>query len=286
MVSIMSRFYYHSDYVLLRAYRVALLHRNARLDRGRTQHDDFVLAFFLVGLFPLCTPPILTMTLTSKIIRRKSLLLEKVSILMVKRSQTFMEGVYFVYCSWLLVIILLFFVNNSQKNIVLMHVLVALFLSQFPLVYEDIMINSAAVYLILITCGLIAGCSLVERLQLYVISFILALVQGSYLLYVILEPLWFKWIPSWFIAFLTVYACSLLVSGHINRILSLVMGTVISDVLLFLVHQQNQLMYEFLQLAWLDRLSVVAIMYCLLGLIEIAGKYFFTNSRYIQKKEV
>ncbi|MGM9927716.1 MAG: hypothetical protein ACI35P_07155 [Bacillus sp. (in: firmicutes)] len=197
-----------------------------------------------------------------------------------------MEGVYFVYCSWLLVIILLFFVNNSQKNIVLMHVLVALFLSQFPLVYEDIMINSAAVYLILITCGLIAGCSLVERLQLYVISFILALVQGSYLLYVILEPLWFKWIPSWFIAFLTVYACSLLVSGHINRILSLVMGTVISDVLLFLVHQQNQLMYEFLQLAWLDRLSVVAIMYCLLGLIEIAGKYFFTNSRYIQKKEV
>ncbi len=197
-----------------------------------------------------------------------------------------MEGVYFVYCSWLLVIILLFFVNNSQKNIVLMHVLVALFLSQFPLVYEDIMINSAAVYLILITCGLIAECSLVERLQLYVISFILALVQGSYLLYVILEPLWFKWIPSWFIAFLTVYACSLLVSGHINRILSLVMGTVISDVLLFLVHQQNQLMYEFLQLAWLDRLSVVAIMYCLLGLIEIAGKYFFTNSRYIQKKEV
>ncbi len=196
-----------------------------------------------------------------------------------------MDGLFFVWCSWIIVIYLFFFADKSKKS-VLVHVLVLLFMSQFILQLDSWTVNSACVYLFVIASLSIARRRLEERIRIYLTSFIVAILQGSYVLFCILEPLWFLRIPSWVIYFLLVYVCTLCIRKNANRILSLIMGKIISDILLFVVHIQNNLQYEYLQLAWFDQLAMICMFLLFWSIMESTGKFVFNHTRHTQKKEV
>ena len=196
-----------------------------------------------------------------------------------------MDGLFFVWCSWIIVIYLFFFADESKKSI-LIHVLVLLFTSQFILQLDSWTVNSACVYLFVIASLSIARRRSEERIRIYLTSFIVAILQGSYVLFCILEPLWFLRIPSWVIYFLLVYVCALCIRKNANRILSLIMGKIISDILLFVVHLQNNLQYEYLQLAWFDQLAMICMFLLFWSIMESTGKFVFNHTRHIQKKEV
>lgn len=196
-----------------------------------------------------------------------------------------MDGLFFIWCSWIVVIYLLFFVYPKRK-FVLIHTLLLVFLSQFLFQYDEWIVNSSIVYLFVITIVYIARQPANERMRMYAVSFILAVLQASYYLFSILEPLWFLWIPSWLNPFLLVYVCALLVQQNGNRILSLIMGKIISDILIFVVHLHNHLQYEILQLSWLDQLAMVMVLLFIWSMMESVGKYVLNPSRHTQKKEV
>ena len=196
-----------------------------------------------------------------------------------------MDGLFFVWCSWIIVIYLFFFADKSKKSI-LVHVLVLLFMSQFILQLDSWTVNSACVYLFVIASLSIARRRSEERIRIYLTSFIVAILQGSYVLFCILEPLWFLQIPSWVIYFLLVYVCTLCIRKNANRILSLIMGKIISDILLFAVHLQNNLQYEYLQLAWFDQLAMICMFLLFWSIMESTGKFVFNHTRHTQKKEV
>jgi len=196
-----------------------------------------------------------------------------------------MDGLFFIWCSWIVIIYVLFFAYSNRK-LVLVHILLIVFLSQFLFQYDEWTINSSIIYLFVIAIVYTAHQAVNERMRIYAVSFILAILQASYYLFYILEPLWFLWIPSWVNHFLLVYVCTLLIQQNGNRILSLIMGKIISDVLIFVVHLQNNLQYEILQLAWLDQVAMVLVLLFIWSIMESVGKYILNHSRHTQKKEV
>lgn len=185
-----------------------------------------------------------------------------------------------------MLIVCLFFLPHKIKTSFIYHLLIIMFLSQFMLPFRMITMNAAAGYIILIACFLIARLALQSQFYIIIASVIVGLCQSCFIIFMNLEPLWFQYIPVWGSGILLLYVSILLLKESGRRMLSLIMGMVISDLLLFIVHIRNGLPYEALSLSWLDQLAVVTLLFFVWYVFEEIGHYLFAHRKHMHKKEV
>lgn len=197
-----------------------------------------------------------------------------------------MNGLIFIWGSWILVVAVVFFLHHKLNASLIAHLLIIIFLSQFYVSINPIALNGAVIYLMIIVCKYIGCLSLKAQFHVMLASFIVALCQGSYYFFLTLEPLWFAWIPMWGSSFLLLYISILLLKDNSQRMMTLIMGMVISDLLLFIVHSRTGLSYELFSLSWLDQVAIVTLVLLIWYAIESIGNYLFDDSKHYHKKEV
>ncbi|MEH6943853.1 YphA family membrane protein [Bacillus sp. JJ722] len=197
-----------------------------------------------------------------------------------------MNGLIFIWGSWILLTVFVFFLYHKINSSIVAHLLIILFLSQFYISINPITLNGAVIYLMIIVCRYIGCLTFKNQFHVMLASFIVALCQGSYYFFLTLEPLWFSWIPMWGSSILLLYISILLLKDNRQRMMALIMGMIISDLLLFIVYYRTGLSYELFSLSWLDHIAVVALVLLIWYTIESIGNYLFDDSKHYHKKEV
>lgn len=197
-----------------------------------------------------------------------------------------MEGYFFLASSWIAIILIFFFLSEKIPPILCIHLLLIIILSQYFIPIGEQQVNAAVIYIALNSLFYIGQMKFKETLKIIVLSFALALGKSGYYLYNMLEPLWFMWLPSWVDNALLVYLVIMLLHQNGQRMITVIMGMVISDLFLFFSHVRTGLYYNLYTLNWLDEMAVCCVI--LLGWkgIEIISKTLYEHTKHFHKKEV
>ena len=197
-----------------------------------------------------------------------------------------MEGYFFLASSWIAIILIYFFLSKNIPPILCIHLLIIIVLSQYFIPVGEQRLNAAAPYLVLAACFYMRQMNFRETLKIIVLSFGLALGKAGYYLYNMLEPLWFMWLPSWMDNVLLVYLVIMLLQQNGQRMITVIMGMVISDLFLFFSHVRTGLYYNLYTLYWLDEMAICCVILLGWKAFEIMSKTLYEHTRHFHKKEV
>ena len=197
-----------------------------------------------------------------------------------------MDGYFFLASSWIAIILIFFFLSKKIPPILCVHLLIMIILSRFSIPIGEQSLNAAIIYLFLAACFYMGQMRFKEMLKIMVLSFVLALCKSGYYLYHMLEPLWFMWLPSWIDNAVLVYLAIMLLQQNGQRMITVIMGMVISDLFLFFSHVRTGLYYNLYTFAWLDELAVCCVILLGWRAIEISSKNLYEHTKHFHKKEV
>ena len=197
-----------------------------------------------------------------------------------------MEGLLFIWLSWIAIIIIVFFLQPKVPMVIVYHLLIIICLSsyQIPYVFGDVTWSS--VYITLITIFYIGKEAFKTKINIVCISFIMALCKATYDIFSAVEPLWFMLLPSWFSGVILFYLSLLMMDSNRHRMQSLVMGMVISECFIYFAFTKSGLSYSLFNLIWLDHLAFVCMLMSAWSSIQFISKYFSDSTKQIHKKEV
>lgn len=195
-----------------------------------------------------------------------------------------MEGYVFLWSCWFLFILLTCFYHKHVPAAFIYHLLIVIFLSPFFIPVNIWEVNLAVLYVLgtaVYYCGKLPMKSLI-----YVVfcCFIIAFAKASYILYGLLEPLWYMWAPEWIGTILLVYLSVMLHKQHMQRMLLFVLGIVISDVLLTYAYARSWLAFQPFSLELLDQLSAGGLFLAVLFSMEQLKQYKWTQYKTTRRK--
>ena len=176
----------------------------------------------------------------------------------------------FLWSAWVLVILLVCFLNKQVRMIYSCHILLIIFLSQFFIPYGVQEINAACLYMILLSCFYIGKLPFKPMASTVMNSLIVALVNGCMHIFSSLEPLWFSWMPAWVPAAIVVYAVMVLQKGYAGRQLTLLMGTCFGDILLTFAYHNSWMHYPLFSPSLLNLLAAGSLFLVVWTLAERA----------------
>lgn len=176
----------------------------------------------------------------------------------------------FLWSAWVLVILLVCFLNKQVRMIYSCHVLLIIFLSQFFIPYGVQEINAACLYMIFLSCFYIGKLPFKPMASTVMTSLIVALVNGCMHIFSSLEPLWFSWMPAWVPAAIVVYAVMVLQKGYAGRQLTLLMGTCFGDILLTFAYHNSWMHYPLFSPSLLNLLAAGSLFLVVWTLAERA----------------
>lgn len=197
-----------------------------------------------------------------------------------------MDGYFFLASSWIAIILIFFFLSKKIPPILCLHLIIMIIISQYFLPVGEQTLNAAVVYLVVAACFYMGQMKFKDTLNIIVLSFVLALGKAGYYLYHMLEPLWFMWLPSWMDNALLVYLAIMLMHRNEQRMITVIMGMVISDLFLFFSHVRTGLYYNLYTFAWLDEMAVCSVILLGWRVIEISSKNLYEHTKHFHKKEV
>lgn len=197
-----------------------------------------------------------------------------------------MEGYTFLAGSWIAIILIFFFLSKKIPLILCIHLLVMIVLSRYFISAGEQQVNVAVLYASAAVCFYIGHLPFKTTMNMIVISFVLALAEAVYYLYSMLEPLWFLWLPSWVDNALLAYMAIMLLRNNGQRMITIIMGMVISDLFVFFSHAQSGLYYALFTSGWLDETTICCAF--LLGwiFIEMVSRTLYEHTKHFHKKEV
>ncbi|MGN1401221.1 MAG: hypothetical protein ACI4XL_06955 [Bacillus sp. (in: firmicutes)] len=196
-----------------------------------------------------------------------------------------MDGAVFLWCFWIMLIMLVFFFHKKISAFFSYHLLIVIFLSQFFIPYQNMELNAAFIYVLLIAFYFTGILSLKSFIRVLSASIITALARGSFYLYLTLEPLWLSWVPQWLLIAALLYMVLILVGRFTERALAHVLACVFSDVLLLFAFKETWVYYAPFSLSLLDFMSAGLLVLVVWSLLEQAMKQVF-ESTISYKKEV
>ncbi|WP_050615442.1 YphA family membrane protein [Bacillus testis] len=198
-----------------------------------------------------------------------------------------MEGLIFVWSCWLLLILFVFFFHTKVPSSFSIHLLCLLFLSQFTLGDDRLTVNAAALYVVLVLCFYMSVLRFKAMNMQIMASITIALCLGSYELFRMMEPITFLWMPDWSIAVPMVLISIIMLKDSKQRMLALMMGMIVHEVLFLLLYGRFGIIYPVFSLSWLDRAASVTLCYLVFALCQLSAFRLMNSSKLIQhKKEV
>ncbi|MFS0781368.1 hypothetical protein [Bacillus sp. 1P06AnD] len=198
-----------------------------------------------------------------------------------------MEGLIFIWSSWLLILVFFFFFYKKIPHLFTILLLCLLFMSQFTIKAGSMPINMGAIGVILIACVYMSSLRWKDQFWVGISSFTIALCLGSYEFFSSMEPIGFLWLPDWSVYGIIVLLSILLMKSKGQRIIALTMGMVIHDLLFLIIYFRFGILYPILSLAWLDHLAIVTLFHIGFSALQMITIGYLTNNKVIQhKKEV
>ncbi|WP_108671111.1 hypothetical protein [Peribacillus acanthi] len=199
-----------------------------------------------------------------------------------------MEGIFFIWIAWIIFVILTFFYNPStNRNSNILHVLMLIILSPYTFIIpsSSIDVNCSALYLILMLFFYSRNFEFKQFLHLFISSLIIGLCIASFGIFAMIDPVWILFDPTWMLTIILLYLSIILVYRWNLRMLSLLLGMVVGELLMFMAVYRLGLPYQPFSSEWLDQLAKVGAGSMIWRLFELSASVI-TQTRSAAKKEV
>lgn len=130
-----------------------------------------------------------------------------------------------------------------------------------------------------IICITIRKYSLLKIVGVIVNSFLVALAYASFQLFVLLDPIWVMMEPVYLQGLFINYLVLLLSKDWKIRVLVLILGMIIGDIVYGGVLTYQSLPYVSLSFSWHDAIMLVLIIQLLWSYLEYVSKWLFRQSQ-------
>lgn len=197
-----------------------------------------------------------------------------------------MDGLFFYWITWMVLIVMLFFVPASQpvRYPLLIHLLMVLILTAYEIHLYSFTINAAGVYGFFICCYCLRNQALKEGLYFWGSTISIAIGYACFHMFSLLDPVWLI-VDSWLQqAILMNYVVLLMFRDWKLRIFSIIIGAVLGECLYAGVLLNNALYIKAFSLQALDALTWCLLINISYSGFEIMSKQFQAQARFLQKE--
>lgn len=172
-----------------------------------------------------------------------------------------MDGLFFYWVIWMAWVCMMFFVPKSVpfRVLVLFHLLVVMVLARYIVTIDSFSMQVSGVYIFGVVCVMIRKHSIMKLSVFVCYCILMALAYASFYLFVLLDPVWVMIKPVYMLCVLMNYLAWLLMKEWKGRLVVLVTGMLLGDMLYAGLLTAQFLPYVSLSFAWHDTLALVMI---------------------------
>ncbi len=136
-------------------------------------------------------------------------------------------------------------------------------------------------------CIVIRKCSFLKTLAVIINCFLIAMAYASFQLFMLLDPIWVIVKPIYLQCFFMNYLVNLLVKDWRIRVLVLLLGMILGDLVYGGLLTYKSMPYVSLSFAWHDAIVMVLIVQLFWSLLEYVSKWIYrqTQSRFLLKQK-
>lgn len=200
-----------------------------------------------------------------------------------------MEGVFFYWIFWLAWVWTMFFVPKmvSIRFSLLFHLLAVMVLSRYIVSIYFFSVQLSGLYMFFVGCIVIRKCSFLKTLAVIINCFLIAMAYASFQLFMLLDPIWVIVKPIYLQCFFMNYLVNLLVKDWRIRVLVLLLGMILGDLVYGGLLTYKSMPYVSLSFAWHDAIVMVLIVQLFWSLLEYVSKWIYrqTQSRFLLKQK-
>lgn len=192
-----------------------------------------------------------------------------------------MEGLFFYWISWIVWVCTMFFVPKkvSFRFYLLFHLLAIMVFSRYILTIYSFSIQLSGLYMFFIICIKIQKYTLLKIVGVILNSFLVAIAYASFQLFVLLDPIWVMMEPVYLQCLFLNYLVLLLSKDWRIRVVILILGMIIGDILYGGVLTYQLLPYVSLSFSWHDAMVMVLIVQLLWSYLEFGSKWLYRQSQ-------
>lgn len=192
-----------------------------------------------------------------------------------------MAGLFFYWIFWIAWVCTMFFVSKmvSYRFSLLFHLLAVIVFSRYIVTIYSFSIQLSGLYMFFIMCIIIRKYSLPKIIGVILNSFILAMAYASFQLFVLLDPIWVMMKPVYLQCLFMNYLVILLAKDWRMRVLFLLLGMIIGDLVYGGVLTNQMLPYVSLSFPWHDAIAMVLIVQLLWSYLEFVSKWLYKQSQ-------
>lgn len=192
-----------------------------------------------------------------------------------------MEGLFFYWISWIVWVCTMFFVPKkvSFRFYLLFHLLGIMVFSRYILTIYSFSIQLSGLYMFFIICIKIRKYPLLKTVGVILNSFLVAIAYASFQLFVLLDPIWVMMEPVYLQCLFLNYLVLLLAKEWRIRVVILILGMIIGDIVYSGVLTYQLLPYVSLSFSWHDAMVMVLIAQLLWSYLEFGSKWLYRQSQ-------
>lgn len=192
-----------------------------------------------------------------------------------------MEGLFFYWIFWMAWVCFMFFVPQkvSYRFVLLFHLLAVIVLSRYMVTIYSVSIQLSGMYLFFIMCIMIRKYSFYKIIGVILNTYILAMAYASFQFFVLLDPIWVMMKPIYLQCLFMNYLVLLLAKNWRMRLLVLLMGMIIGDLVYGGVITYQNLPYVLFSFSWHDGITMVLIVQLFWCYLELVSKWLYKHSQ-------
>ncbi|WP_285766243.1 hypothetical protein [Peribacillus sp. SI8-4] len=199
-----------------------------------------------------------------------------------------MEGILFYWMSWIVWVIVMFFIQKTvpYRFDFLFHLLAVMILAGYKLEISLLSVHLSGIYLFFILCVYIREHSFLKILELISGCLIVTLAYASFQLFALLDPIWLFIKPSYLLCLFLNYLILLLFKNWKHRLLTLLIGLILGDIVYSILLVYHSLPYVALTYAWHDDAALILGANILWRMLELVGHYIYlaSQSKFLSKQ--
>ena len=163
----------------------------------------------------------------------------------------------------------------SYRFSLLFHLLAVMVLSRYIVTMYSFPIQLSGLYLFVIMCIMIRKYSFYKIVGVILNSFIIAMAYASFQFFVLLDPIWVMMKPVYLQCLFMNYLVLLLAKNWRMRLLVLLLGMIMGDLVYGGVLTYQKLTYVSLSFSWHDAITMVLIVQILWSYLEFVSKWLY-----------
>lgn len=192
-----------------------------------------------------------------------------------------MDGLFFYWIFWIAWVCFMFFVPKraSFRFSFLFHLLLVIVFSRYIITIYSFSFQLSGLYLFLIMCIMIRKYSFYKIVGVIFYSFIMAMAYASFQFFVLLDPIWVMMKPVYLQCLFMNYLVILLTKNWRIRLLVLLLGMIIGDLVYGGVLTYQKLPYTSLSFSWHDAMTMVLLIQLFWLYLEFVSKWLYKQSQ-------